>query len=389
MSITILPPVRTSHINPVDNSGRIDFRDVRTVQNRPYLLPAPHRRYQINSHSVVLIDRLGPSSFIRPDSGHGIPLGLGSGVILEAFQFAMNKLHGKIVSKMNDESMLAVNYAERKQTLSMMELRLMQIYRFSRDLRAGRIVSAARQINLAGSEPRVVKISKKYGSSIRKAKTSNQRYREFGNAFLEFHFGWDPLVHDIYNCSQTLSRPVEPLSVRVSTYESFASSTKLNAQEAFNCNPGIDGFHNESLTGKLRGFAGCFMHVSNPDLYLANRLGLVNPASVAWELVPFSFVIDWFANVGQFISQFSDFAGVEVKDPYHGYSASATYFCSYKARWFCSNAQPFFGETFVKDGILAERYLGLPSVTLKCRLPPKLSLWRAGTAISLLLQKLR
>lgn len=39
---------------------------------------------------------------------------------------------------------------------------------------------------------------------------------------------------------------------------------------------------------------------------LANRLGLTRPLDSAWDLVPFSFVIDYFARVGDFISGLSD-----------------------------------------------------------------------------------
>jgi hypothetical protein len=39
-------------------------------------------------------------------------------------------------------------------------------------------------------------------------------------------------------------------------------------------------------------------------LKTASELGLTNPVEVLWELVPFSFVIDWALPIGSFISQF-------------------------------------------------------------------------------------
>lgn len=43
----------------------------------------------------------------------------------------------------------------------------------------------------------------------------------------------------------------------------------------------------------------------------ADRLGLTNPALLAWELIPYSFVIDWFINVGEFLEASGSFTGLE------------------------------------------------------------------------------
>lgn len=44
-----------------------------------------------------------------------------------------------------------------------------------------------------------------------------------------------------------------------------------------------------------------FMKVSDASLHALAQLGLVNPAVIAWELVPFSFVIDWLLPIGNFL----------------------------------------------------------------------------------------
>jgi hypothetical protein len=42
--------------------------------------------------------------------------------------------------------------------------------------------------------------------------------------------------------------------------------------------------------------------MDNPLLAQAANLGLTNPAALAWELVPFSFVADWFVPVGDYLN---------------------------------------------------------------------------------------
>lgn len=261
---------------------------------------------------------------------------------------------------------LSVTLAERKQALAMIENRALQLYRFSRDLRQGRIQSAFEQINLTGqighwrNDPRLrVK---------RKAK-------EFGGAYLEFHFGWSPLVNDIGNAIEVLQGGVPPVHV---------NAVRGSKEDTWRYpSPGYTQFGSESLLVKV----GAEFVVTNPNLWLANQLGFVNPATVAWELVPFSFIVDWFANVSDFLNSFSEFWGLTVVRPYHTvYSRipqGIIYVPSYPT-------DPYAGWSVNGTRIYCQRFNTLPAgPSLKIRDPWVLSPRRGLAAISLLLQQLR
>jgi hypothetical protein len=53
--------------------------------------------------------------------------------------------------------------------------------------------------------------------------------------------------------------------------------------------------------------------LSSPHLSELQQLGLTNPALVAWELVPFSFVFDWFIQVGDWLTGLTALQGVTVR----------------------------------------------------------------------------
>lgn len=55
-----------------------------------------------------------------------------------------------------------------------------------------------------------------------------------------------------------------------------------------------------------------WLKISNPQLSQLQQLGLTNPALVAWELVPFSFVFDWFISVGQYLQGITALHGVTI-----------------------------------------------------------------------------
>lgn len=50
-----------------------------------------------------------------------------------------------------------------------------------------------------------------------------------------------------------------------------------------------------------KGTLTCRFKINNPDLLLPAKVGLTNPLSVAWELIPFSFVVDWFLPIGKYL----------------------------------------------------------------------------------------
>lgn len=195
----------------------------------------------------------------------------------------------------------------------------------------------------------------------------------FGNNVLEYSFGWAPLISDISGAISVLQRGVPPVRIKVSSVVPDRSSGSSSPS----------GWTDQwSITGSNRVVLGCDIYVDNPNLFLANQLGLVNLASVAVELMPFSFIVDYFVNVSEFLSSFTDLWGVRVLNPYRQYKTDYTI------------SQSAFGPTVPYRGWTARRRGNmritgpLPGPTLRIREPWVLSPQRALTSVSLLLQQL-
>jgi hypothetical protein len=54
--------------------------------------------------------------------------------------------------------------------------------------------------------------------------------------------------------------------------------------------------------------------LDDSTLYRLNQLELINPAEIAWELLPYSFVVDWFLPVGNVLSAWSATWGLSYVD---------------------------------------------------------------------------
>jgi hypothetical protein len=95
-------------------------------------------------------------------------------------------------------------------------------------------------------------------------------------------------------------RGVQPLIRRVSC------STKRQQDRAVS--GGLVSDHVQ--TGRVVAYAEFNSGAAHWD-QTANRLGLTDPVSLLWEVIPYSFVIDWFVNVGDFLHATGTISGLK------------------------------------------------------------------------------
>lgn len=116
------------------------------------------------------------------------------------------------------------------------------------------------------------------------------------NRWLELQYGWMPLLSDLHGSVEELqaglARPrTRKINVRVS------ESTE-----------GVLPNYWAPWAKKYSEIIGTNKTVVKVVVYLrqeslaASRLGITNPVNLAWELLPYSFVIDWFIPIGNWLN---------------------------------------------------------------------------------------
>lgn len=121
-----------------------------------------------------------------------------------------------------------------------------------------------------------------------------------GKAWLAAQYLWKPLVSDIYNVVSEVSNQVVRKDFKIS-----ASATHVepidHLQTMF-----INGvsFPKVRVTGTASArVKACYKMRVNGQLDTLARMTSLDPAVIAWELLPYSFVVDWFYNIGGYLSQ--------------------------------------------------------------------------------------
>lgn len=131
----------------------------------------------------------------------------------------------------------------------------------------------------------------------------------FASTVLEVMFGWKPLVADMQAACMTVIQKADDFH-----FVKRRSHTVIREITPPNWTKNSMGY-GKSAECRMSVGLSSGVRVSNPNLWLAERAGLLNAASVAWDLVPYSFIINMFVNTGQIINSITDFVGLEFSGP--------------------------------------------------------------------------
>lgn len=139
--------------------------------------------------------------------------------------------------------------------------------------------------------------------------------------WLEYRYGWLPLLNSVSATMGAYSQYLESKPVVVSVHQSAKSrTTNRTAISGINniaVPPNIVGWKTFEKETKCR--IGLSYTVSDPLVAMFAQLGLTSPASLLWELTPWSFAVDWFLGIGNALQAGSAFDGLVFKRGYKTY----------------------------------------------------------------------
>lgn len=208
----------------------------------------------------------------------------------------------------------------------------------------------------------------------RRARRRTSRAERLANTasskYLEAVFGWLPLI-DEFNVQAENIKSVPPYRSTVrssgkelltrSTYSSYYA-TSSDIEQVVKCS------YRATIT------------VENPMTNLQSRSGITNLAGAAWDIVPWSFVINMFTNMGHVLNQLTPINGIVITDGCRTQRVTSIVkheFWTSDGKRARSNAS---GYRKTIDAVV-------PSVSFRFR-TPQMNAGLAAIAISLVTQKL-
>jgi len=232
---------------------------------------------------------VGPDWYIYP----------GNTDLLDA-SVADARARNKVLNEVKNSTVnLGQVYGERAQTVLLVETTIQRVVKTVRYLRSGNWNAAANEVGVASSRNRHAGFSKRHSKNPQQA---------IADGWLELQYGWRPLLQDVYGSLEYVNNKQKRIvrqrvSKSASDNDRWGSGTEVT--DLFTTY--VDQKRKASVKYTL------FYAAPNEFLKTLSEGGVTNPALVAWELLPWSFVVDWFLPVGNFISSWDATVGLEFQ----------------------------------------------------------------------------
>lgn len=208
-----------------------------------------------------------------------------------------NKVQQQVLQNLKGSDInLAQFVAERNQTARTIAEAIRRIAKARSALNKGKFKDAAQALGLTLTK------------NLSKKEKAWRQSMSLSRGWLELQYGWRPLVNDIYGGVALLKRSHDNTGYMVfhargslsSSWQIESDATTRRVVE----NTSVAA--TKKITLKVKRV--------NPLLGTLSSMGLTNPATIAWELTPYSFVVDWALPIGSFISQLDASLGYTFVD---------------------------------------------------------------------------
>lgn len=199
---------------------------------------------------------------------------------------------------------LGVAIAEAGKTASLVASTATRVARAFTAVRRGRLGEAANHLgvplHVSSFKKRRRGRNGRLYKGVRGTDPWAKKYRADIDNWLELQYGWKPLLVDLHGAVQALAeRDYHEHLITAKGVCRIPSNSSIYTEGEYPC------------LLETTGWEGTFVRLDaclrDEQLDRVRNLGLSNPLEIAWEVIPYSFIVDWFLPIGDAI-QAMDYA---------------------------------------------------------------------------------
>lgn len=132
--------------------------------------------------------------------------------------------------------------------------------------------------------------ARRFGASPpREDRVRRLRTLDISGRFLEMRYAWEPTIKDVFAAAKAfeeISNGPRQLYFRTAKRRTLPTTCYTNY-----------GIASQRVEARRS-----YLFEMYEEMGFARQLGLTNPATVLWERLPYSFVVDWFIPIGSYLS---------------------------------------------------------------------------------------
>lgn len=238
-----------------------------------------------------------------PGSFAGFPKGYGA--VVQPESNLMNRLEVEALLEIRDgKAELGSALAEARKTYGMFAQYASKLYNFFLAVRHRQWSRARRVLGLTRSQ-------------LRRTRWT----RTAGGRYLEYIYGWRPLIQDIHGTYELLTEQLRP-ALLIKGKRTFSHD---DTQEFGPFNDVSNQLYHTIRQQSIRHYTVFLVgRCVNPYSRDVERAGLTNPLAIAWEVTPYSFLVDWAVPIGNVLEALQASAGLSFVGGYKSVRGNCT-----------------------------------------------------------------
>jgi hypothetical protein len=238
----------------------------------------------------------------------------------------------QLLKKLSDTKVnTLVTAAEMHKTADLIAKTATRLYDAYRAIKRGDFTGLTRSLDLTTPVGERKRFNKRYNKA-KSLDAQEHKYSERGvtvvrskthvnefidKTWLEYSYGWKPLLHDVYGHAQALA---ETTVERANVVRHVKGRAKTQKSKTAYSVASPDPHPIKRVSNDTRWVEyGIAYRLQGGTLNTFSQFGIDNPLEVLWEVVPFSFVADWFIPIGDFIKSLTATTGLVF---YTGYKST-------------------------------------------------------------------
>lgn len=213
------------------------------------------------------------------------PFRLGSGIVASIDRQARTKVRLKLKDQKTN---IGNVIAERDQTMRLVADTATRLGKALSALKRMDYVGAASALGISSTSSRA---RKRYHRSYR-----NDQSKAVANGWLELQYGWLPLLGEVHGAAQKLGQTLHDYYLdRQVAIQKYSEERSRSYRES-----GYDYTIRETIEYTVKYVVYYSIDLKSSHTFAS--VGLTNPLSIAWEMTPWSFAVDWVLPVGNWLS---------------------------------------------------------------------------------------
>lgn len=295
----------------ISTPGWSEFRRW-NLPNKHHTLRRVRLTTGINSHE----QKYSYNSLANPDYTRTVYTGAGeAGIDVSESPFLGEDPSNLAISRLQKEvaqssGSILVTLAEGHKTAKMIAETATKLAQCYRSLRKGNLGFAAESLGLTYTKSRQLTYRRNVRVIRRESSLDAEQF--VAQQWLAMSYGWKPLLSDVYAQAENFARIMVDRSFVLRQVSASAKSEEWRDKKETIAGGNWYNRRTDRILNVVRYTVR--YTVQDGPAKVANTFGLLNPALVAWELVPFSFVADWFLPIGNFLENLTAYNGLSFGD---------------------------------------------------------------------------